>query len=215
MEDKKILMAQKKKLLEDLSRKKSFDLALDDFLEFRKILFNMYKDIFNSCSLSHFKEMPLSTEKTIAYYMYHLMRIEDISLHTLILNEDQVFHQKAYQEKLQIPITTTGNELDGEEILKFSSQIHIPELKNYVYEVFHKTTEIVSQMTYEHVRMKVSAERKENLLALKSVSKDENAFWLVDYWCKKDYLGLIKMPFIGHQFLHLFACMRIMKKLNI
>lgn len=37
---------------------------------------------------------------------------------------------------------------------------------------------------------------KERLVDSKCVSTDENAVWLIDYWCSKDVRGLLKMPFV-------------------
>ncbi len=214
MREKQDLMNSKKLLLENMSRKKTYDLSLKEFLDFREDLYDIYKYVFDNTSASNYEVMPLKTDKTIAYYIYHLNRIEDITLHTLILDEEQIFHSEEFQEKLQINISTTGNELDKDQIIDFSKQINIDELKNYVELVYKKTNTIIAKMTYDDIKIKVSKERKENLINLESVSREENAFWLVDYWCNKDYLGLIKMPFISHHFHHLWGCIRILNKIS-
>ena len=59
----------------------------------------------------------------------------------------------------------------------------------------------------------VTDERRANLESLGVVSKDEDAVWLIDYWCGKDVRGLIQMPFSRHWIMHIEACLRIMKKL--
>lgn len=43
---------------------------------------------------------------------------------------------------------------------------------------------------------------KERLVNLKVVSTNENAFWLIDYWCGKNIRGLIQMPLSGHWIMH-------------
>jgi hypothetical protein len=47
----------------------------------------------------------------------------------------------------------------------------------------------------------------------KCVSEDENAFWLIDYWCGKDIKGLIQMPFSRHWIMHIEAMRRIKNRL--
>jgi len=214
MKNKKDLMNQRKLLHENMSRKKTFEASIKEFLEFRDELYDIYQYIFDNSSDKDYEVMPLSTDKTIAYYIYHLTRIEDITLHTLIMDEEQIFHSNHYQKKLGIGISTTGNELNEHQIIDFSKQIDIKVLKVYVKEVYQRTNEVISQMSYKEIRTKVSEDRKNKLVDLGSVSKDESAFWLVDYWCKKDYLGLVKMPFTSHQFLHLWGCLRILTKLS-
>ena len=60
----------------------------------------------------------------------------------------------------------------------------------------------------------MTAERREQLLSLNVVSSDENAAWLIDYWCGKDVRGLIQMPFSRHWIMHVEACLRIREKLR-
>ena len=57
-----------------------------------------------------------------------------------------------------------------------------------------------------------SEEDKERLRASGCVSVDENACWLIDYWCGKDIRGLIRMPFSRHWIMHIEASLRIAKK---
>ena len=57
-------------------------------------------------------------------------------------------------------------------------------------------------------------ERKEQLKLLNVVSNDENAIWLIDYWCGKDIRGLIQMPFSRHWIMHIEACLRIKNKIH-
>ena len=50
--------------------------------------------------------------------------------------------------------------------------------------------------------------------ALQVVSEDENAVWLIDYWCGKDIRGLIGMPFSRHWIMHTEAALRIRNQLQ-
>ena len=64
------------------------------------------------------------------------------------------------------------------------------------------------------MKTKITGEKRQKLLSLNVVSEDENAFWLVDYWCSKDIRGLIQMPFSRHHIMHIEACLRIIDKLS-
>ncbi len=61
-------------------------------------------------------------------------------------------------------------------------------------------------LTFGELKNKISAESKNRLISLNVVSENENAAWLVDYWCKKDVCGLIQMPFSRHWIMHTEAC---------
>ena len=56
-------------------------------------------------------------------------------------------------------------------------------------------------------------EDKERIRKLDVVSNDEDAIWLIDYWCSKDIKGLIKMPLSRHWIMHIEAANRIKEKI--
>lgn len=198
----------------NIKKKASFEVGKEQLLLLREDLLSIYNFIFTTCTEEDFIKMPLSTDKTIAYYIYHLTRIEDITSNTLVSGKNQIFFEDNYDKKLNSPIVTTGNELCRDELVRFSSMLALKELQNYSSTVFLNTNLIIKNMTYEASKMKISPERKNELLGLNSVSKDENAFWLVDYWCNKTYGGLLLMPFSRHQMLHLEGCLRIINKIK-
>ena len=152
--------------------------------------------------------------KTIAYSLWHIFRIEDIVAHTLICGDEQVFFANKYQKRINSPIITTGNELVREEISDFSAQLNIDELYNYIHDVKASTESIISNLSFDMLKSKISAERRKALESSNSVSKDENAVWLIDYWCGKDIRGLIQMPFSRHWIMHTEAAIRIKNKIN-
>lgn len=198
----------------EIKKKNTFDNGKIKLLELRKELKTIYDYIFENCKKEDYSKMPLKNDKTIAFYIYHLARIEDINANTLILNKEQIFFKNIYNQLIKSPIITTGNELDREELIHFSSLLDLKQLKNYVYDVLDNTNKMIKNMTFEETKNIVPTERKNNLVKLNVVSTDENAFWLVDYWCKKTYVGLFLMPFSRHHMLHLDGCLRIMARIS-
>ena len=151
--------------------------------------------------------------KTIAYSIWHIFRIEDIVAHTVISEDEQVFFTGNYQERINSPIITTGNELVKQQIADFSKQLNLNELYSYIFEVKETTEKIIEKLSYDELKRKIPEERKEYLKSLNVVSTDENANWLIDYWCNKDIRGLIQMPFSRHWIMHTEACLRIKNKI--
>lgn len=149
--------------------------------------------------------------KTAAYSLWHIFRIEDITAHTLIAGDDEVLFSGGFVQKTHAPIITTGNELVGEEIAEFSRALDIDGLYEYITAVKRSTEELLRTLTFERTKQRVTPERRQALEAGASVSRDERAWWLVDYWCGKDVRGLIKMPFSRHWIMHIEACGRIIK----
>ena len=208
-----------KTMQSQIKKKDTFDDGIATLFELRN---NLWETIFSykaELKREDFDKIPYINadgyhSKTIAYSLWHIFRIEDIVAHTLIKGDEQVFFAKDYQKKTGSPIITTGNELVKEQIAAFSRQLDLKELYSYISEVKSSTESIVQGLTFEDLKRKIADERKENLKTLNVVSKDENAIWLIDYWCNKDIRGLIQMPFSRHWIMHVEACLRIKNKIQ-
>ena len=208
------------KLVQNLQLKKkdTFESEINTLIALRKDLMTQILQFKEELSQDKFSAMPFMNakgyhSKTIAYSLWHIFRIEDIVVHSLIADDEQIFFLGDYQKRISAPIITTGNELVKEEIGDFSKQLQIEELYNYIIDVDRSTTEILKTLTYADSKKRISEEKRNKLEALNVVSKDENAYWLIDYWCGKDVRGLVQMPFSRHWIMHVEACLRIRDKL--
>ncbi len=202
-----------------LKREESFRQGLSLLFELRHQLANTLKSFHSGLSRDDFNAMPFINSngyhnKTVAYSIWHIFRIEDIVAHTLINNDDQIFFKKDYQRLINAPITTTGNELAKQQISNFSKQLKLDALYSYALEVKESTESILNSLSYKDLRNKIPLERKQKLAGLNVVSLDTNAYWLMDYWCSKDIRGLIQMPFSRHWIMHTEAALRIADKLH-
>ena len=211
--------AEKNKKMQALiGRKATFAEGIDALIDLRNDLFTQVSYIVNSYPEEAYWKMPFAGadgyhSKTLAYSMWHIFRIEDIVAHTLINGDEQVLLAGGWQKKTGSPIITTGNELAGEEIAEFSKKLDVKALFEYCKAVMDSTNELLRSLSYKDLKRRFSDGDKEKLWAAGCVSTDENAAWLVDYWCGKDILGLIKMPFSRHWIMHIEAMCRIKDKL--
>ena len=198
----------------------------DTFDQGKAVLFNLRNDLMDTLlsfredlKREDFDAMPYMNadgyhSKNVAYSIWHVFRIEDIVAHTLVKGDEEILFSGNYQSRINSNLITTGNELVKEQISDFTKQLNIDELYSYVADVKKSTEDIIRDLTYGDLKIKVPDERKENLQSLGVVSNDENAVWLIDYWCKKDVRGLIQMPFSRHWIMHIEACQRIKNKLK-
>ncbi len=208
-----------KKVQFEIDNKDRFNLGIDLLIDLRKELFNVVESFFESLDKADFSAMPFINatwyhNKTIAYSIWHIFRIEDIVVHSLIKQDDELFFIGDYQKRINSDIITTGNELYKHEIEEFSQRLDLKELFSYACDVRESTDKIIRNLTFDDLRRKIPKDRKEYLSSLNVVSSDDRAFWLIDYWCKKDVRGLIRMPLSRHWIMHIEACLRIKNKLN-
>ena len=203
-----------RKMQIQLKKEATFADGIETLFELRKELMQAADGFFRDLSREEFCAMPFINaegyhSKTVAYSLWHIFRIEDIVANTLIAGCGQVFFRGNYKERTNSPIITTGNELVKQQIAEFSRQLNLGELKNYIHEVKSQTEKILCAISYSDLKKKVSAERRKELESLNVVSTDESAAWLVDYWCGKDFRGLVQMPFSRHWIMHIEAALRI------
>jgi hypothetical protein len=202
----------------ELKKKDTFEAGIGTLLTLRDELMDEMLSWREKYKREDFDAMPFINAdgyhcKNLAYSIWHVFRIEDIVAHDLIAGDDEVLFTGDYQKRIKSPIITTGNELHKEKIAQFTRKLNLDELYAYASEVKESTEGILSELSFEMLKNDVTDERRANLESLGVVSKDEDAVWLIDYWCGKDVRGLIQMPFSRHWIMHIEACLRIMKKL--
>ncbi len=206
-----------KTMQQQLKKKDTYAAGITTLLELRRLLMEQILQFKEELTVEDFSAMPYRNakgyhSKTIAYSLWHIFRIEDIVAHSLIAGDEQVFFQEDYQRRINSPIITTGNELVQEEIEEFSQKLSVEELYNYIADVDASTTQLLKSLTFQDTKEKMTDEKRMKLEQLQVVSEDENACWLLDYWCGKDVKGLIQMPFSRHWIMHIEACIKIRDK---
>ena len=202
-----------------LKKKETFDNGIETLLTLRRSLMEQIVEFRNILTAEDFSAMPYMNasgyhNKTIAYSLYHVFRIEDIVANTLISGSPQIFFTGDYKDRLNSPIITTGNELVKHEIADFSAKLNIDELYNYISDVDKSTAHLLKNLSFSDMKTKMTEQDKDNIRSLKVVSEDENAVWLIDYWCGKNIQGLLQMPFSRHWIMHTEAALRIADKLT-
>lgn len=107
-----------------IKKKDTYATGIDTLLALRKMLMEQIIQFKNELSNDDFSAMPYMNakgynNKTIAYSLWHIFRIEDIVAHSLIANNEQILFVGDYQRRIKSPIITTANELVKEEIRVF------------------------------------------------------------------------------------------------
>ena len=207
-----------KKMQNLFNKEETFVDAINVLIELRLKVFEQITQIVNGFPKEAFFKMPFINangyhSKSLTYSIWHIFRIEDIVVHELIEENEQILFAGDYVKKINSPIITTGNELQGKEIEEFSKNLDRFQLYNYAKEILESTNEILKKLEYKDLKKKFGSIYEEKILKTKCVSENENAIWLVNYWCSKDLKGLIKMPLSRHHIMHVEAMRRIKNKL--
>ena len=203
-----------------LSKEATYGEAVGKLIKFREEMFLQITRIVDGHPDEAFYQMPFAGvkgyhSKTLAYSIWHIFRIEDIVAHEMIAEDEQILFRDDHLAAIASPIITTGNELEGEAIAEFSKKLNVKELYLYAKAVKDSSNKFLKKLSYKDLKRKFTDETKQKLAKTKCVSADENAVWLIDYWCNKDLKGLILMPFSRHWIMHIEAMRRIKDKIKI
>lgn len=208
-----------KKMQKELDRETSFVSGINTLLELRSILFKTVESFYEALSKEDFSAMPYMNangyhNKTVAYSIWHIFRIEDIVANSLIKSEEQILFSGGHHKRMNAHIITTGNELVGVQIAEFSKSLDLNELYEYASEVKEHTDAFLKTLTYQDLKKRFDSSNKDYLRSLQVVSEDPEANWLIDFWCDKDLGGLIRMPLSRHWIMHIEASIRIVRRLH-
>ena len=85
-----------------------------------------------------FRVVPTNKSTTIAWNLWHVTRIEDITANILVADDNQILDND-WLRKLNTTIRDTGNAMTTREIVDFSNSVIMEELRNYRIAVGKKT----------------------------------------------------------------------------
>lgn len=151
--------------------------------------------------------MPTRNDETIAWAIWHIARIEDLTMSFLVARENQIFNSD-WQNQMNVSIKDTGNALSDDDIMKLSQNINITQLLKYRNAVGRNTRRIVKNLSSIDLKRKVSSEDLDKILMCGGVTEHKDSIWLLDFWGKKDVAGILLMPPTRHMMLHLNDCCR-------
>ncbi len=162
-----------------------------------------------------FCTMPTIKDETVAWSLWHITRIEDITMNILVANETQIIYKENWLEKLGVTVCDTGNSMTDEEIIDLSCRLNMQELRQYRIAVGRKTREIITSLQPADLKEKIKADRLQRILNEGAVLNVEGANWLIDFWGRKNVAGILLMPVTRHQMVHLNAAMHLKKKCQL
>jgi predicted O-linked N-acetylglucosamine transferase (SPINDLY family) len=152
-------------------------------------------------------------ETSVAWNICHITRIEDLTSNILMAGKDQIFDDHV-QKELGITIKDTGNAMTVSEIEIFNKQINLQALKAYRKAVGKSAQKILAKLQFSDLKRKVEKADIEKIRSVGGVTNDEKSSWLLNFWGRKNMLGLITMPVTKHQIVHLNDCFNIKARYN-
>lgn len=164
-------------------------------------------------ALHEFEIMPTVKDVTIAWNLWHVARIEDLTMNLLVADGPQVF-TKEWQEKLSTKVTDTANAMTDPEILSFSKEVNKEALLAYRKAVKERSQKIIEGLCFEDLERKFTKEQAQKIYLEGGVTDHPDSIWLVNFWGRKNVGGILLLPLTRHQAGHLNDCLKLKKKIR-
>jgi hypothetical protein len=153
------------------------------------------------------RKIPDEGEHSIAWILFHLARIEDVTMNMLVAGSEQLLKREGWLIQMNAPIDDTGNAMNVEKVANLSRNIEVKALRAYRIAVGRNTRMLVSQLRTNKLNEPVERARLEKVKSEGAVVTE--APEVLEYWGKKTIAGLLLMPATRHCVLHLNEALRI------
>ncbi len=166
-----------------------------------------YEDeILDDLSDPGWRRIPRSEEHSIAWCIWHLARIEDVTMNILLAGGTQVLNE-SWLRQVNIPLRDTGNLVDAAALAVLNHQVDVAALRGYRQAVGERTRQLVTQLRAGDLKLKVEPARLERILAEKAIHPAAQD--VLAYWGGLTIAGLLLMPPTRHNLIHLNEAARI------
>ncbi len=165
-------------------------------------LTNMYQELLTDLTQEQSVWRPAHRYSSIAWNLYHITRIEDAVSSLLIEGKSQTF-SRAWQKKMGITFTDTGNAWSEEELDSFNSTIKLESLLEYRKKVGMRSQSIIASLSEKDRVRKPDNSQVKRILSERVVTEQKDSLWLMDFWGNKTIAGLLSMPMTRHQTVHI------------
>ena len=157
--------------------------------------------IFNDLTETQLRLIPEKADHSLIWIIWHISRIEDITMNILVKGGDQVYLSQKWKTRLNSPIHHAGNLIQDDELRSMSNTIKTDQLLQYRLAVGRNTQEIVRDLSSGELSQKTHPDRLDRILEEKALHPEADV--LVDYWSRKKIYQLLLMPPTRHLMVHL------------
>ena len=164
-------------------------------------------EILNDLPMNAWRYIPPNGNHSIAWIIWHLARVEDVTMNLLIANKQQVLNKNGWLQKLRIEFTHTGNDMSNEKVHDLNNRIDVSVLREYWLAVAGETRKIVKELEPANYKQKVDPSQIQRIWDEHAMLPGGKA--IVNYWASRTIVGLLLMPPTRHCILHLNEANRI------
>jgi hypothetical protein len=211
MDNRKQWTQRQDQLRKLLTSKAHYDEAINLFLEQHANVhtaaisggeyWSLQDDVLASLNDMQVKTIPRPGANSIAWLLWHITRIEDMTINHLVLNQPQVLFSGSWETRLGVPSSDCGASMDAGEVAGLSAQINVQALKEYRAEVGRCTRTGVLRLQPDQLKEVVPTEAVQMFMEEGSIS--QKGLWLNEYYLNRTKGFFLTRTATSHNFIHL------------
>lgn len=178
----------------------------------REAQWSFQDHILGELTYEQMRLIPKGCTHSIAWMIWHIARIEDVTTNLLLAGRPQVFKSGNWQDKMGVAYVEVGNDMPAGDIARLSQAVAMNALLDYRLAVGKRTRQLVCRVKLEDLRRPPASERLKRVLDEQAVG--EKSSWLLKYWGGHTSANLLLMPATRHCFVHLNEARRMLPRLK-
>ena len=221
MDNRKNWTSQQDQLRQLLNSKAHFEQAIQLFLQQHAAVhttqvsgsncWSLADEVLDGLTDQQIKTVPRPGLNSIAWLLWHIARIEDLSINFLVLAQTQVLMSSNWLARLSLPSPDVGASMDAAEVAALSAQVCVPALKEYRDEVGRCARAGVLRLQAAQLKMVVPEAAIQQLRDEGSISRKGE--WLAEYYTGRTWGFFLTRTATSHNFIHLNEAGRARAKL--
>lgn len=169
-------------------------------------------EVLDGLTLTQLRTRPAAGSNSIAWLIWHMARIEDVTMNVLVAGQPQVLDESTWLSYLHLKRRDVGTSMNEAEVADFSAQVDLMELRRYRVAVGSSTRAIVTALHPAELRARIDPTNVQRLLVEGVLA--EAAYGLAQAWGGWRKASLLTMPATRHNFTHLNEARRIRQRLR-
>ena len=169
-------------------------------------------EIFADLEMDEFRVIPEKGEHSLIWIVWHIARIEDITMNILVEDKNQVYIEGGWRDSLDPPIHYTGNQISHEDLISLTNTVDPKVLLDYRDAVGRRTQDIVKGLSKDRLGENVTQQGLDRIVKEGAVLPE--SVELLAYWGKKRIYQLLLMPPTRHLMVHLNEAYQLRKMIE-
>ena len=162
---------------------------------------SLYDEVMTGLSDAQVKAVPHRGLNSIAWLLWHITRIEDMTINNLVFDQSQVLFSGGWEARLGLPSPDVGASMDASEVAGLSAQINVQALQDYRVEVGRSTRAGALRLQPIQLKEVVPASTVQQLVEEGSIS--QKGLWLFEYYLNRTKGFFLTRTATSHNFIHL------------